>query len=162
MGRFNSSRPGPISAAIAGNLKQRGEWVKFRTVPLIPLIGDRWQSVLARFFSRVAPDCECIVWIGKKCANGYGRFKLRKRDYFAHRVAWVLANQREIAPGMFVCHSCDNRACVNPSHLWIGSNRDNMIDMYAKGRGAPTRARDGRVIAAEITPHFIAHSHGGR
>lgn len=56
------------------------------------------------------------------------------RQVYAHRYAWVLANG-PIAPGLVVCHTCDNPPCINVDHLFIGTQADNVRDMYAKGRG---------------------------
>jgi hypothetical protein len=58
---------------------------------------------------------------------------VNKRTTFAHRVAWI-AFKGPIPPGLFVLHKCDVRSCVNPDHLFLGSNYDNVADMVAKGR----------------------------
>jgi hypothetical protein len=51
-----------------------------------------------------------------------------------HRIAWELANGRQVPKGMDVCHTCDNPPCCNPAHLWIGTAKDNTRDMILKGR----------------------------
>ncbi len=89
----------------------------------------------ADFWARVDKAGACWWWLGAKNDNGYGmvsdgRYGKRKR---AHRVAWELTNG-PIPPGLFVLHSCDNPPCVNPAHLWLGTQADNMRDMDAKGR----------------------------
>lgn len=71
----------------------------------------------------------CTIWLGKRSAGGYGLFK----SHGAHRVSWML-NKGEIPKGLFVCHKCDIRECVNIDHLFLGTNKDNMNDMRSKGR----------------------------
>ena len=77
----------------------------------------------------------CIEWTGPLYSNGYGSFSTGYDDKLAHRVAWELANG-PIPEGMVVRHSCDNRKCVNPGHLLIGTQGDNMRDMIERGRAA--------------------------
>ena len=80
---------------------------------------------------------DCWEWRGKLLPNGYGRISAGTRSLGcigAHRVSWSLFNRAEIPSGMVVMHSCDNRSCVNPYHLSIGTPKDNTQDMIAKGR----------------------------
>lgn len=72
----------------------------------------------------------CWLWIGPKDGCGYG--KLGRK--LAHRVSWERHNGPLASPKVYVCHSCDTPACVNPTHLFLGSQRDNMADMRLKGR----------------------------
>ena len=67
--------------------------------------------------------------------NGYGQIHSSGRTAYAHRVAWELANG-QIPEGAFVLHNCDNRRCVNPAHMRLGSFQDNMDDMTGKLRHA--------------------------
>jgi hypothetical protein len=93
-----------------------------------------------RFWNRVdssgGPDA-CWPWLGCIFKNaGYGCVSFKKKLVGTHRVAWSLVNG-DIPAGMWICHRCDNRICCNPAHLFLGTPRDNVLDMIAKGRGVP-------------------------
>lgn len=85
-----------------------------------------------RFWSRVVKSDGCWNWTGSH-SGGYPRFVFRGTNWKASRVMWVLVNG-EIPPGLFCCHKCDNRGCVKPDHLFIGTAKDNADDMVAKKR----------------------------
>lgn len=96
----------------------------------------------------------CWPWIGKCQTGGYGRFeggsKLKRRSCLAHRLAWTLKNG-PIPKGLNILHSCDNPPCCNPAHLFVGTHRDNMADMTAKGRSTHgDRNGRARLTAAEV------------
>ena len=91
----------------------------------------------SNFWSRVSvSESGCWLWGGQLDRDGYGRFQSRSlHEQRAHRFAWRIT-KGDIPHGMILCHSCDVRACVNPSHLFLGTANDNNQDMKAKGRQA--------------------------
>jgi len=94
-------------------------------------------TLLERFMSRVDTSGDCWEWTAGRQEAGYGYFDVAGHRYRAHRVAYELA-VGPIPEGMFVCHRCDNPPCVRPSHLFLGSQLDNVADARAKGRLSPT------------------------
>lgn len=92
-------------------------------------------EVLPRFESKFIPVTEsgCWLWLRGINAKGYGQFGRKHGSDQAHRVAWELY-RGQIPDGMNVCHSCDVRCCVNPDHLFLGTQKDNMQDCMKKGR----------------------------
>lgn len=92
-------------------------------------------SVAERFWSKVGEtsDTDCQPWLSATNAKGYGLVHYKRRSTLAHRVAWELT-QGPIPTGLCVLHRCDNPACCNPTHLFLGTNRDNVADRHAKGR----------------------------
>ena len=78
---------------------------------------------------------ECWAWLGAGKGNGYGQATFQKKSMAAHKKAYLLF-RGQVPANMDVCHTCDNRWCVNPDHLFLASRHANMADMVAKGRGA--------------------------
>ncbi len=92
------------------------------------------RSFAERFWSAVAKSDGCWLWTKSLDSQGYGQiFSIPRRLHRAHRVSWLM-HRGPIPDGLFVCHTCDVRNCVNPDHLWLGTNDDNMRDASVKGR----------------------------
>lgn len=91
----------------------------------------------------------CWHWRGRINNLGYGDIYHNKKHYKAHRLFWEL-HKDEIPEGIFVLHKCDVRDCVNPDHLFLGTQQDNVADMIAKGRKVALSGRqNGRAILSE-------------
>lgn len=86
-----------------------------------------------KFWQHVDKTATCWNWTGALTSGGYGNCKENGRVVRAHRKAWELVNG-PIPAGMWVLHHCDNRRCVNPAHLFLGTARDNAVDCVRKGR----------------------------
>lgn len=75
----------------------------------------------------------CWEWKGFRLKTGYGKFSYKRKSYLAHRISWYLFNG-PIPDYLCVCHKCDNPPCINPEHLFLGTQVDNIQDMIKKNR----------------------------
>ena len=87
------------------------------------------------FWKKVEKTERCWNWTAAKNEKGYGFFGIIGKTDRSHRISWVL-NNGQIPDNLFVCHKCDNPKCVNPAHLFLGTNKDNVDDMVAKQRNS--------------------------
>jgi hypothetical protein len=106
---------------------------------------DEKEELISRFWLKVDKEHEsgCWIWRGNLNKQGYGRFGVNRKIILAHRYSWEITNG-EIPDGMYVCHICDVPACVNPSHMFLGTLADNNEDMRRKGRGINPPAKANR------------------
>lgn len=92
------------------------------------------RSVLERFEAKYEPELNsgCWLWTGAVGSTGYGHLKVERRVRTASRLSYEMF--KGDPTGFHVCHSCDTPVCVNPAHLWLGTDLDNGHDMDRKGR----------------------------
>ncbi len=90
-----------------------------------------------KLFNKTSPEptSGCWIWLGATANCGYGELRMKGVRTRAHRYSYELF-KGPIPKGLFVCHSCDVPACVNPDHLWVGTQKDNLADMVRKERSA--------------------------
>ena len=102
------------------------------------------KTVKQRFLERLhlidtSDTAACWRWVKGNglLATSYGAVycSIRKVDFGAHKISWMLHHKRKIPPGMIMCHKCDNPTCVNPHHLFPGTPSDNTRNMLLKKRG---------------------------
>jgi len=91
-------------------------------------VADFWPKV------EIRSGNDCWHWKGARNTDGYGNLRRNKKSCKAHRIAWEITNG-PVPNGFYVLHKCDNPLCCNPNHLFLGTQKENVDDMTAKGRG---------------------------
>jgi hypothetical protein len=120
--------------------------------------------------SMPVPFSGCHIWLGHTNKKGYGRLSLNRRLVLTHRLAWE-TYRGPIPSGLMVLHECDIPCCINPNHLFLGTNDDNVADRVKKGRGqnltgesnpnAKLSSADVAVIlASSLNGAQLAHQYG--
>ena len=113
------------------------------TLP-IPALSEKDKRNFLKKISATPTETGCFEWMAFRNAKGYGSFSAKGQSYQAHRVAYLIATGTD--PGEFqTMHTCDNPPCVNPEHLRIGTNTDNVRDKVKKGRAASGDKNGARV-----------------
>lgn len=113
----------------------------------MPLISRFEESIMP------VPESGCWLWLRGLNTTGYGVIKVGGRDEKAHRASWEIY-KGPIPRGSKVLHRCDVRSCVNPAHLFLGSQADNVRDMMAKGRGSDSKGErnaNSKITAAQAS-----------
>src|SRR5947209_9419461 len=115
------------------------------------------EDAIERFkskYTELDPDY-CWLWQGAVARYGHGSFRFNGKTGVAHRFAWMLANQQMIPEGLVIRHWCDTPACVNPNHLELGTQQDNINDMLERTYVPVEFCKRGHPFTPENTETFL-------
>lgn len=120
---------------------------------------------MQRFWDKVdktlgfGPKGVCWRWVACQTKNGYGLISINRKTRTAHSVSWELHNPTKNIGSLYVCHSCDTPSCVNPEHLFLGTQKENLQDAASKGR-----IQNGNDHWSRRNPHKVARGkrHGSK
>lgn len=99
------------------------------------------ESIIQRFLSKFSKrKNQCWMWSGG-IANGYGSFSIGKKKFSAHRISFEIFVNKDFNKTLYVCHKCDVPLCVNPDHLFLGTQQENVNDREQKGRGGSKKIK---------------------
>lgn len=113
---------------------------------------------MQRFWEKVDTGGDCWEWIAGKFNTGYGAFWFGDTNVIAHRFAYSLV-YGSVPDGLCVCHHCDNKSCVKPSHLFLGTHADNLRDSINKGRFDSRGEKNGNSKLVENDVYEIRRLH---
>ncbi|MAF25769.1 hypothetical protein CL634_09385 [bacterium] len=129
---MSGCKPEEVASLMRGATSPSLRWELFQIY-----LNDNFDRLVDRFNSYIFPEPNtgCFLWTGRlnTAKLPYGKFRVAKCEFYAHRVSYLMF----IGPFLQrdkICHSCDNTFCVNPNHLWRGSQLDNICDRNKKGR----------------------------
>lgn len=113
------------------------------------------KPITKRFYSKTKWVNDCLEWTGSLNEAGYGRFQINYKAVLAHRVSWQL-NHGVIPDEAFVLHKCDNPKCVNPNHLYLGTQMNNMQDRLKRNRNPKKMPHLNRGLVTQIKELLVS------
>ncbi len=121
------------------------------------------EKLLSKREIKPSPDGrfqDCWWWTGSKGGKNYGRIDIENKNCKVHRISASIWLDFDLNSKLLICHKCDNRLCFNPEHLFVGTNQDNVRDMYSKGRNTPKQmffnAKTNKIEANQIRDLYLS------